>query len=305
MDHRRQNPSAAAIVVLLALALPAQSDPLLAYPGYTGEYPGFTLVYDDRFDEFDDSLWVRGDGAVGGESLCRFQPQGVEVQDGLLTLVVREEFVPASWSKDQGKTKGDYPFSCGELRTRPDQRIRYGRIEARMRAPDRAVASGYVSSLFTYRNEPDAQGDHEWEEVDVELEGGRPDKFQANLIYGRNVWDWPATRLYGAWEDKLEVGAVDQWRVFAIEWLPDQLRWYVDGELVKTLSASDLDCLPACRPPQQRPTPIPDNAADIMMNLWIPVDGIQQVFGGDKQDNVYPLTSQYDWLRYYRYDNAP
>ena len=45
-----------------------------------------------------------------------------------------------------------------------------------MKAPARETASGYISSLFTYINEPDANGEREWEEIDVELQGRRPDE---------------------------------------------------------------------------------------------------------------------------------
>ena len=283
----------------------ATDAPLLAYPGYSGDYPGFTLVLDERFDRFDEQLWQRGDGAVGGESICRFQDQGVQVTGGFLELVIRKEHIAPSWSEDHQQAKGDYPYSCGEVRTRPDRRIRYGRIETRMKSPDRSVASGYISSLFTYVKTDNAAGQNEWEEIDIELEGIRPDKFQANLIYGIDTWEWWRTRDYGAWEDKIVIGPVDEWRVFAIEWIPERISWYVDGKLYKTLSQSDIDCDPECVGPQQYPTPIPDNYADLMMNFWIPVDQIQETFGGNKRRNVYPMKTRYDWLRYYSYDAAP
>jgi beta-glucanase (GH16 family) len=283
----------------------AEADEPVAYPGYTGQYPGFTLVLDDRFDGFDEAVWRRGDGAVGGEAMCRFQDQGVRVVDGVLELVIQQEAVPAGYSRDHQQDKGPYDFSCGEMRTTPERRIRYGRIETRMQAPDRASASGYISSLFTYTNDLDAEGRGEWEEIDIELEGIRPDKFQANLIYGLNTWEWWRTREWGAWEDKIVVGPVDEWRVFAIEWLPDRISWYVDGELVKTLAAGDIDCDPACVPPQVRATPIPDEYTDVMVNFWIPNDTIQDTFGGNKRDNVYPMTSRYDWIRYYQYNAEP
>ncbi|MEO0548469.1 MAG: family 16 glycosylhydrolase [Pseudomonadota bacterium] len=281
---------------------------LEAYPGFTGAYEGFTLVIDERFDHFNPDIWRRGDGAVGTESMCRFQEQGVVVKDGMLNLIVSEEPVPASFSDDHQNQKPAYDYACGELRTVDETKYLYGRIEARMKAPDRNVATGYISSLFTYRllNDPSLDQAHmtEWEEIDVELEGGQPDKFQANLIYGVDAPSWLETRLYGAWEDKIETGPVDEWRVFAIEWLPGSIRWYVDGELVKTLLASDIDCDPDCVPPQQYPTPIPNNPTSIMMNSWIPNDEIQEHFGGDKAGNVYPLVTEYDWFRYYQWDPA-
>lgn len=286
-------------------ALVAAENPVEAYPGYSGVYPGFSLVLDDRFDTFDNSVWEIGDGAVGTESTCRFQDQGVRINDGMLELVIDAIHVPSSWSENHQKIKAAYDYVCGEVRTRPALRVRYGRIEARMLAPDRQTASGYIASLFTYVNEGNERFDKEWEEIDVELEGGRPDAFQANLIYGVDAPGWGHTRRFGAWEDKIDVGPVDRWRVFAIEWLPDSIRWYVDGELVKTLTTSDIDCDPTCIPPQEEPTPIPDNAADVMFNFWIPNDEIQDAFGGNKRRNAYPIYTRYDWLRIYQYDAEP
>ena len=299
----------AASCLSLSTSACAETPLVEAYPAYTGSYEGMTLKVDERFDTFDRGLWRTGDGAVGGESMCRFQESGVRVEDGKLILEVREEDVPPGWSNDHEQEKGPYDYSCGEVRTVDDRKFLYGRIEARMKAPNRETASGYISSLFTYRFDKDPNSETpdstEWEELDVELEGGRPDKFQANLIYGKDTWEWWRTRQYGAWEDKIVVGPVDEWRVFAIEWLPDAIRWYVDGELVKTLSQTDLDCDPECKPPQEFPTPIPDNPTTILMNFWIPVDDVQDFFGGNKERNQYPMTTEYDWFRYYELDSHP
>jgi endo-1,3-1,4-beta-glycanase ExoK len=273
-----------------------------AYSGYTGVYSGFTLKLDERFDSFNAAFWARGDGAVGSESVCRFQPQGVQVVGGNLELVVRNEYVPGSYSYDHKAEKGPYNFSCGELRTVPTKRIKYGRIETRMKAPARATATGYISSLFTYVQEGSPR---EWEEIDIELEGSRPDKFQANLIYGMNVADWNGTRQWGAWEHKIDIAPADQWRVYAIEWTPTAMKWFVDGVLVKTLNQDWLDCNPSCVAPQVMYTPVPDNLTDLMMNFWIPNDSIQAAFGGNKAGNVYPMTTQYDWVRIYSLDSVP
>lgn len=273
-----------------------------AYAGYKGIYSDFTLVLDERFDVFDKQTWEIGDGAVGSEAACRFQPQGVQVKDGLLNLIIRQEPIASGWSNDHQMDKSAYQFSCGELRTAEHKKIRYGRYETRMKAPDRAVASGYISSLFTYTNEGIPR---EWEEIDVELEGGRPDKFQANLIYGKNTWQWWATREWGAWEHKINIAPADEWRVYAIEWMPTEINWYVDGVLTKSLKQDYLDCVPSCIAPQIYPTPIPDNLSQLMINFWIPKDEIQNDFGGNKNRNIYPMYTQYDWIRFYQLDAEP
>lgn len=273
-----------------------------AYPGYTGTYSGYTLKLDERFNSLNTAIWAKGDGAVGNESICRFQPQGVQVANGNLELVVRREYVPGSYSYDHKSEKGPYNFSCGELRTVPSKRIKYGRIEARIKAPSRSVATGYISSLFTYKHEGSPR---EWEEIDVELEGGRPDKFQANLIYGVNVVDWNGTRQWGAWEHKIDIAPADQWRVYAIDWTPTGIKWFVDGVLVKTLNQDWIDCNPSCVPPQVTYTPIPNDLTELMMNFWIPNDAIQNDFGGNKAGNVYPMVTQYDWVRIYQLNTHP
>lgn len=273
-----------------------------AYAGYTGRYNNFTLVLDERFDALNKQIWQIGDGAVGDESACRFQPKGVKVENGLLKLIIRQEPVAPSWSDDHQMEKSAYAYSCGELRTHEHKKIRYGRYETRMKAPARDMASGYISSLFTYTNEGEPD---EWEEIDIELEGGRPDKFQANLIYGINAWQWWATREWGAWEDKISIAPADEWRVYAIEWTPSEINWYVDGVLTKSLKQAMLDCVPNCIPPQIYPTPIPDNLSQLMMNFWIPNDEIQDDFGGNKKRNIYPMSSQYDWIRIYEFDQEP
>ncbi|MFT5609463.1 MAG: endo-1,3-1,4-beta-glycanase ExoK [Parvicella sp.] len=273
-----------------------------AYAGYTGSYSGLSLVLDERFDVLNKQIWEIGDGAVGTEAACRFQPQGVKIDNGLLNLIIDQEPVPAGWSNDHQKNKLAYEFSCGELRSIESKKIKYGRYETRMKAPARAVASGYISSLFTYTNEGEPR---EWEEIDVELEGGRPDKFQANLIYGKNTVQWSATREWGAWEDKINIAPADEWRVYAVEWLPTEINWYVDGLLRKSLKQDLLDCDPSCTPPQIHPTPIPDNLSQLMMNFWIPNDQIQNNFGGNKKDNIYPMYTQYDWVRFYQLDAEP
>ena len=280
----------------------ANSNLPTAYSGYTGVYPGYTLKLDERFDYFNAAIWKKGDGAVGNESICRFQPQGVQVVNGNLELVVRNEYVPGSYSYDHQAEKAPYNYSCGELRTVTSKRIKYGRIETRMKAPSRTVATGYVSSLFTYKHEGSPR---EWEEIDVELEGGRPDKFQANLIYGVNVADWNGTRQWGAWEHKIDIAPADQWRVYAIEWTPTGIKWFVDGTLVKTLNQDWLDCNPSCVAPQVMYTPVPNDLTELMMNFWIPNDGIQDVFGGNKAGNVYPMKTQYDWVRIYSLNSHP
>lgn len=282
---------------------PVISQPLLeAYAGYTGEYPGFKLAIDERFNSFDSNLWARGDGAVGNEADCRFQPQGVEVVDGILQFVIRKENIAAGFSLDHQKDKRAYGFSCGELRT--NAKFRYGRLETRFHTPV-TPATGFISSLFTYDMSPT----YEWREIDIEVEGRRPGKMQSNLIFGNNSdvyhYDWGATRNWGAWEDATHVTPrpLSQWIVYAIEWTPNYIAWFMDGVEVRRLTNAYL----AAHSPAPNsvnmgmPAHIPTNATQIMMNFWIPTPAVGPGFGGDPAGNQYPMVAEYDWFRYYEY----
>ena len=55
----------------------SHQQPLVSYPNYTGQYEGFTLILDERFDEFNGEIWKKGDGAVGGRGR-NVKPENVE-----------------------------------------------------------------------------------------------------------------------------------------------------------------------------------------------------------------------------------
>lgn len=278
---------------------PALAELPEAYEGYTGEYPEFTLVLDDRFDE-KTSFWEFGDGTFS-ENDCRFTEKGVKYENGIMALVITKEYIPSSYSKSNEVIEEERNYSSGEIRSK--KTILYGRMEARIRNPPSSQASGYISSLFTYVNK--RSDGFKWREIDIEMEGLRPSKFQANYIYGEGTWRWWETRLWGAYEDKIEIGSKDEWRVFAIEWTDSRISWFVNGVLVKELTNSDLDGDPPTTPEgmavQRYPAFIPKIAQQIIMNFWIPNDLVQDEFGGNKRDNVYPMKTEYDWFRYYEW----
>ncbi len=269
----------------------------IAYEDYTGEYPDFTLVFDDRFDQ-KTAFWEFGDGTFP-ENACRFTPEGVKYENGTMSLVVTEDHVPGSWSNSNGVLESERDYSSGEIRSKKP--ILYGRLEARVRNPPSETASGYISSLFTYVN--DKKDGFKWREIDIEMEGLRPSQFQANYIFGEGTWQWWETRLWGAYEEKIEIGSEGQWRVFALEWTDSRIRWYVNGVLVKELTNDDLDGNPPTTPEgqavQKHPAFIPQIAQQIIMNFWIPNDLVQDHFGGNKRNNIYPMKAEYDWFRYY------
>jgi hypothetical protein len=46
--------------------------------------------------------------------------------------------------------------------------------------------------------------------------------------------------------------------------------------------------------------PIPEKSAKIIMNLW--VFAIAGGFGGDPTRNQYPMAAEYEWFRFYKWN---
>lgn len=93
--------------------------------------------------------------------------------------------------------------------------------------------------MFTYVNNPD-QKKFDWQEIDIEMEGLHPNQFQTNLIIGEGTYILKETTPWGRFEKKQDIGDTSEWKVLAFEWSPTDIKWFVDGRLVRTLSS---DCV--------------------------------------------------------------
>ncbi|KJS37360.1 MAG: hypothetical protein VR74_09190 [Hyphomonas sp. BRH_c22] len=116
----------------------------------------------------------------------------------------------------------------------------YGRFEVIMQA---APGSGVVSSFFTHT---DANFDDPHDEIDIEFLGNDTRRFQANLFVNG--------KTKGPILIDLPFDAADEPHVYAFDWRPDSVTWFVDGKLVKMISAADR--------------PIPQSPGRLMMNIW-------------------------------------
>ena len=133
---------------------------------------------------------------------------------------------------------GSMPFVGGEV-----QRtgwVQYGRIEGIMRP---APGSGAASGLFTYT------GNHfgdPHDEIDIEWIGNRPDLVQFNV--------YRDGKALGAWKHTLPFEPAAALHLYAFEWDPDEIRWYVDGELIHSVTSEEVE--------------IPFSPQRLMTHLW-------------------------------------
>jgi len=270
---------------------------VLGHPDPTKTYPvydGFTLKLVEEFDvalDLDtDPIWTWSDGGMP-EGAVRFKKENITFEGGVMKLTAKEEYTPASFSyaenSDHYGNVLDRDLSSGEFRTIYNN-FRYGRYEARFKAPqpnpDPTLNGNLIATMFTFRT-PKFQ---DWREIDIEVLGGDPLGSTTNVIFANNAEAWcecnqefvtfPNNQLPPGFNSR-------EFNEYAFEWTPTQIRWYINGVQIRAKDPSNIG--------------IPDLPSKIMMNLWIFPSA---AFGGDPNNNVYPFASEYDWFRFYKWN---
>ena len=227
----------------------------------------YQLFFEDNFEAPNDDFWDRGNATFNG-NLATFRPENITYEDGKMILNLKKEQF------------GGKPYTGAELRTdNTDGFYSYGCYEVRMKS---AGPSGTVSSFFAFRFNP-------WQEIDIEILGRNNRSMLTNIFYN----DGPEG---AANNDPFEpppfpesVGltydASEEFHNYAFEWLPGEIKWYRDGQLVKQASVSGVG-----------PDQIPDLEMQIMMNLWV---SDSPGFAGEVDDSNFPVRSEYEWVRFY------
>jgi beta-glucanase (GH16 family) len=213
---------------------------------------GWRLVFADDFDGLDTTKWTVSTHTFDGNA-GRFTPADVSVQDGMLTLTVRKQ------------RTGDRAYAAGEIATRTA--FLYGRFEVRMRA---ARGRGLISSFFTYRPSP-------WDEIDLEFLGRNTKAVQANLYVSPTeapIEVPPFPTLHA-----LAFDASADFHIYAFEWDPTEIRWYVDGVLIDRSST---------------PGAIPTLPLRVALNVWPSTNAKWAGHLGGRT-----ASATYDWVRVY------
>lgn len=270
------------------------SGQVYGHPDPSKEYPvydGFTLTLVEEFnaplDLDSDPVWTWSDGGLY-EGAVRFVKEQISFSGGKMKITVKPNpgIATQSCSHAEVGKVASKPLVSGELRTRRNM-FRYGRYEVRMKAPDVQpgnpdIDGNFVATMFVFR---DAKF-HHWREIDIEVTGDRKNSVTTNVLSADNT-EWWRESIAASRESSVSGNAREDFHTYGFEWLPNKVTWYIDGKVVRTHYGG--------RPP------IPDKSAKIMMNLWI--FGPKANFGGkDIYNNRYPMTSEYDWFRFYKWD---
>ena len=238
------------------------------------------LVWEDDFDgtDLDLSRWTfeRGDGCPdlcgwGNGELEYYRAENATVADGLLTISAREESI-------MGR---DYTSS--RLRTLEKGDWKYGRFEMRARMPQ---GRGLWPAFWMLPTDGVYGGWAASGEIDIlEHWGHEPSKIHGTLHYGG---EYPSNRYSSRTFALAEGVFADGFHVFAVEWEPEEIRWYADGENYHTLRAWSSSASPFPAPFDQR--------FHILLN--VAVGGGPP--GPPNEDTVFPQALVIDYVRVYQ-----
>jgi endo-1,3-1,4-beta-glycanase ExoK len=180
----------------------------------------------DDFTTLDQSRWYVSDGWTNGSHQnCIWSKDLVSLSDGALTL-----------GFEKRKLK-DRDFGCAEIQTK--QRFGYGTYEARMKTD---TGSGLNAAFFSYIGPSDKQP---WDEIDFEILTKDTSKVQVNAYIAGKGKNEKLVHVAG--------GAENAFNDYAFVWEKDRLRWYVNGQLVNTITD---------------PAKLPTHAQKIFVSLW-------------------------------------
>ena len=208
----------------------------------------------ENFETLADSRWARLDDTFV-HNLAWFKPHNLALTEGGgFSMELRCEKVD---TRD---------YTSASVCTRSNHL--YGRFEADMKP---ARASGTITALFLYRYDP-------WQEIDLEFFGKDTTRIMVNVYYNPGEEGTRSNEGRHGTPVLLDLGfdAADDYHRYAIEWDPNEIRWFVDDQLVHVRRA------PA-------PVPIPDLPMKCYFNTWAP--NTMKALAGDLDDAQLPVKS--------------
>ncbi|MGK7390104.1 MAG: family 16 glycosylhydrolase [Candidatus Cyclobacteriaceae bacterium M2_1C_046] len=206
---------------------------LLMLINYAAQAQCPTLVWSDEFDgtELDLTKWEPqiGDGCAegicgwGNNELQYYKAENAVVSNGTLKIIAKKERV-------QSKA-----YTSARIRTKGLADFTFGRFEARIKL---LHGQGLWPAFWMLSTNEPYGGWPQSGEIDImELLGQNPEEILGTIHYGD---PYPDNQHQGT-DFKLYNSSFDQdFHVFAIEWEPGVIRWYVDDILYQTKTSDDV-----------------------------------------------------------------
>jgi beta-glucanase (GH16 family) len=193
---------------------------------------GWKLVWQDEFNEAagavpDPSKWIYDLGGHGwGNKEYQYYTDKPEnaATDGLGSLVITAQKTDPSTSQDLICWYGSCDYTSARLLTKTKFEFTYGRVEARVKM---AYGQGLWSAFWLLGANIDSTPWPNCGEIDIlENIGKEPSTIHGTVhgpgYSGANGIGGPYTLSSGKF--------ADDFHTFAVEWDPQEIRWFVDGE---------------------------------------------------------------------------
>lgn len=235
----------------------------------------------------DNGQWV---GGWGNNELEYYtdRPENAYVADGALHIrAVKETY------------KG-CQYTSARLRTRKSDKTAlfnkaYGRFEFRAKLP---TGKGVWPAIWLLPQDEKYGGWAASGEIDImEARGQEPDKVLGTLHYGSK---WPGNAHTGKDYILPDKGTIADFHVYALEWEPGEIRWYVDDQLYQTQnfwwSSSDAKGAKPANESDLNPWPAPFDQPYFMI-LNVAVGG--QFLGNPDRSTTFPAEMVVDYVRIY------
>jgi beta-glucanase (GH16 family) len=192
------------------------------------ERAGWTLIWADEFDgeAHDPSKWVMEIGGHGwGNNEKQFYtdlPENVRLEDGQLVIEARNEFfVRRHYTSGRIKTQGLFSFT-------------YGRVEARMKLP---YGNGIWPAFWMLGEDIDLISWPSSGEIDIMEHIGREPTRIYGTVHGPG---YSGSGGVGHFTTFPAGSLSEEFHTYAIEWEPNEIRWYVDDQHFFTLTPEQV-----------------------------------------------------------------
>jgi beta-glucanase (GH16 family) len=195
----------------------------------------WTLTWSDEFDTGsrpDESRWVYdlGGGGWGNRELQTYtnRAENAALRDGALVITARAE----QWT---GSDRIARDYTSARLKTKDRVAQTYGKFEARIQVPR---GQGLWPAFWALGVDIDAVGWPECGEIDVMENIGREPTTIHGTLHGPGYSGGGAMSASTSSADGRPFA--DAFHLYAVEWEPGEIRWYVDGRQYFSRNASDL-----------------------------------------------------------------
>lgn len=236
------------------------------------------VVWADEFSgaSLDLNKWSYQTGDGCAESICGWGNQ--ELQDyETANVTVNNDLLQITVDREQ--LRGNrYRYTSGRIRSINQGDWTYGRFEASIKLPQ---GGGLWPAFWMLSTNEPYGGWPQSGEIDImEFVGNNPTETLGYMHYGTSS----SNQNQGATFPFYDANFLNGFHEYAIEWNPNEIKWFVDGNLFQTKTAADVGTF-------QWPF---DQDMHFLLNVAVGGN-----LGGTVDDSIFPATMEVDYVRVY------